>query len=82
MNDKQLMKKLVELFQIVSELCGYELSKINKTKPIDEINKLMDAMKEQRLGPYKSNPINMTNWDSYSKKLEEFIDALKQRGDI
>ena len=33
MNDKQLMKKLVELFQIVSELCGYELSQINNIKP-------------------------------------------------
>ena len=42
----------------------------------------MKSMEEQGLGPYKSNPINMTNWDSYSKKLEEFIDALKQRGDI
>lgn len=82
MKKKKLKNRIVEVYQIVSELCGYELSKINKTKPIDEINKLMDAMKEQRLGPYKSNPINMTNWDSYSKKLEEFIDALKQRGDI
>ena len=82
MNDEELKKKLVELFQIVSELCGYGLSQINNTKPVDEINKLMKSMEEQGLGPYKSNPINMTNWDSYSKKLEEFIDALKQRGDI
>ncbi len=82
MNDEELKKKLVELFQIISELCGYELSKINNTKPVDEINKLMDAMKEHGLKSYKINPINMTNWDSYSKKLEEFIDALKQRGDI
>ena len=82
MNDKQLKEKLVELFQIVSELCGYGLSQINKTKPIDEINKLMDAMKEHGLKPYKIDPINMTNWDSYPKKLEEFIDELKQRGDI
>ena len=61
MNDKQLMKKLVELFQIVSELCGYELSKINKTKPIDEINKLMKQMEKHGLKPYKNNPVNMTN---------------------
>lgn len=82
MNDKQLMKKLVELFQIVSELCGYELSQINNTKPVDEINKLMKSMEEQGLGPYKNNPINMTNWDLCSQRLAEFIDTLKQRGDI
>ena len=82
MNDEELKKKLVELFQIISELCGYELSKINNTKPVDEINKLMKSMEKYGLAPYTNNPVNMTNWDSYSKKLEEFIDALKQRGDI
>ena len=82
MNDEELKKKLVELFQIISELCGYGLSQINNTKPVDEINKLMKPMEKYGLEPYINNPVNITNWDSYSKKLEEFIDALKQRGDI
>ena len=82
MNDKQLMKKLVELFQIVSELCGYGLSQINKTKPVDEINKLMKSMEEQGLGPYEREAVTRTNWELYSQRLAEFIDALKQRGDI
>ena len=82
MNDKQLMKKLVELFQIVSELCGYGLSQINNTKPVDEINKLMKLMEEQGLGPYEREAVTRTNWDLYSKRFAEFIDALKQRGDI
>ena len=82
MNNQQLLERIVEIYQIVSELCGAGLAGLNGTKPVEEINDLMKPMEEQRLGPYKINPINMTNWDSYSKKLEEFIDALKQRGDI
>lgn len=82
MNDKQLMKKLVEVYQIASELCGYGLSQINNTKPVNEINKLTKPMRKYGLAPYTNNPVDMTNWDSYSKKLEEFIDALKQRGGI
>ena len=69
MNDKQLMKKLVELFQIVSELFGYGLSQINNTKPVDEINKLMKPMKEQGLGYYKSSLINMTNLGFLFEKI-------------
>jgi len=42
----------------------------------------MKPMEEHDLKAYKKNSFNMTDWDSYSKKLEEFIDALKQRGDI
>ncbi len=81
MNDEELKKKLVELFQIISELCGYGLSQINNTKPVYEINKLMKPMEEHDLKAYKKNPFNMTDWDSYSKKLEEFIDELKHIGD-
>ena len=80
MNDKQLMKKLVELFQIVSELCGYGLSQINNTKPVDEINKLMKSMEEQGLGDYEREAVTRTNWDSYSQKLSELIYELRQRG--
>lgn len=69
MNDKQLMKNLVELFQIVSELCGYGLSQINNTKPVDEINKLMKPMKEQGLGYYKISLINMTNLGFLFEKI-------------
>ena len=41
----------------------------------------MKPMEEHDLKAYKKNPFNMTDWDSYSKKLEEFIDELKHIGD-
>jgi len=79
-NNDQLKEKLVELFQIISELCGYGLSQINNTKPVDEINKLTKPMRKYGLARYKNNPVNMTNWKSYSPKLKKLIKVLRQRG--
>ena len=42
----------------------------------------MKSMEEQGLGPYEREAVTRTNWDLYSKRFAEFIDALKQRGDI
>lgn len=80
MNDKQLMKKLVELFQIVSELCGAGLAGLNGTNPVEEINDLMKPMEKYGLAPYTNNPVNMTNWKSYLPKLKKLIKELRQRG--
>ena len=75
--DDVFLSKTIELYQIVSELCGYAIAKINKTDVVDEINKLMEPMKEYNLQDYKNNPINMTNWNMYSQKLAEYIFILK-----
>ena len=39
-------------------------------------------MEEQGLGPYEREAVTRTNWELYSQRLAEFIEALKQRGDI
>ena len=80
MNNEQLKEKLVELFQIISELCGYGLSQINNTKPVDEINDLMKPMEKYGLELYEREAVTRTNWDSYSQKLSELIYELRQRG--
>ncbi len=79
MDKNKLKEQAVELFQIASELCGYALSKINDTKAVDEINKLMKPMEEHGVNPYKNNPLNMTDWGAYSQKLADFIEELKKQ---
>lgn len=75
--NKITINDVVELYQIVCEVCGYGLAKINGTKEIKEINKLMSPMKEYGLEEYKHNPVNMTDWNLYTQKLAEFIYKLK-----
>lgn len=80
MNDEELKKKLVELFQIISELCGAGLAGLNGTKPVEEINDLMKPMEKYGLKPYTNNPVNMTDWEPYCQKLKELLDELRRRG--
>lgn len=80
MKKKKLKNRIVEIYQIVSELCGAGLAGLNGTKPVEEINDLMKPMEKYGLAPYTNNPVNMTNWKSYSPKLKKLIKELRRRG--
>ncbi|MGP1458239.1 MAG: hypothetical protein ACTTKL_02885 [Treponema sp.] len=81
MTDDQLKNKIVEIYQIVSQLCALGLSKIDsKISIVEETNRLTEPMRKYKLGTYTNNSINSTIWNSYSSKLKELIDELIQRG--
>ncbi len=80
MNNQQLLDRIVEIYQIASELCGAGLAELNGTNPVNEINNLIGPMRNQYLTPYTNNPVNMTDWNPYAQKLAELIYELRQRG--
>lgn len=80
MNNQQLLERIVEIYQIVSELCGAGLAGLNGTTPVAEINDLMKPMEKYGLNPYTNNPVNMTDWEPYCQKLKELLDELRRRG--
>ena len=77
MDKEKLMKKVVELYQIVSVVGGYVTSKINDSNAVNEINELTEPMREN-IHEYKHNPFNMTNWDQYSDKLKDIFEVIKK----
>ena len=46
MKKKKLKNRIVEVYQIVSELCGAGLAGLNGTNPVEEINDLMKPMEK------------------------------------
>lgn len=80
MDNQQLLERIVEIYQIVSELCGAGLAGLNGTNPVEEINDLMKPMEKYGLEPYTNNPVNMTDWDPSAQKLAELIYELRQKG--
>lgn len=75
-----MKEKIIEIYQIVSVLCGIGLADLKGTNPVEEINILTEPMRKYDLEPYEKNPGKMTNWDLYLQKLKELIDELKRRG--
>ena len=80
MNNQQLPARIIEIYQIASELCGAGLAAFNGIKPAIGINNLISPMSKQGVKPYTNNPVNTTDWNPCAQKLAELIYELRQRG--